>query len=198
MKDILTEEQIPAPETAYGKSKLEAERYLLSQALPVNKRLYILRPSVIYGPNVKGNLALLKKFVSSGLPWPLAAFQNRRSYCSIQNLTFVIQQLYTQSLVPSGIYNVVDNEPLSTNELICIMAIATGKKVRLWTIPKWVIVGISKIGDIVKIPFNSERLDKLTESFEVSNKKLLDAIGIPLPVETREGLLKNLNHKVND
>ena len=69
---------------------------------------------------------------------------------------------------------------------------------RLWTIPKWVIVGISKIGDIVKIPFNSERLDKLTESFEVSNKKLLDAIGIPLPVETREGLLKNLNHKVND
>jgi len=198
LKDILTEEQIPAPETAYGKSKLEAERYLLSQALPVNKRLYILRPSVIYGPNVKGNLALLKKFVSSGLPWPLAAFQNRRSYCSIQNLTFVIQQLYTQSLVPSGIYNVVDNEPLSTNELICIMAIATGKKVRLWTIPKWVIVGISKIGDIVKIPFNSERLDKLTESFEVSNKKLLDAIGIPLPVETREGLLKNLNHKVND
>jgi nucleoside-diphosphate-sugar epimerase len=197
-KGILTEEQLPVPETAYGKSKLEAERYLLSQVLPKNKRLYILRPSVIHGPESKGNLALLQKFVSCGLPWPLAAFQNRRSYCSIQNLTFVIEQLYAQSKVPSGIYNVVDNEPLSTNELISIMAASRGKKMRLWSIPKRVIIGISKIGDIFKLPLNSERLDKLTESFEVSNKKLLDAIGAPLPVTSREGLLQNLNPLVND
>jgi nucleoside-diphosphate-sugar epimerase len=197
-KGILTEEQLPAPETAYGKSKLEAERYLLSQSLPLNKRLYILRPSVIHGPEIKGNLALLNKFVSSGFPWPLASFHNRRSYCSIQNLTFVMQQLFAQSNVPSGIYNVVDNEPLSTNQLINIISIANGKKVRLWAIPKGVVIGISKIGDIVKFPFNSDRLCKLTESFEVSNKKLLDAIGLPLPVKSREGLLQNLNYNVND
>jgi hypothetical protein len=109
-----------------------------------------------------------------------------------------MQQLFAQSNVPSGIYNVVDNEPLSTNQLINIISIANGKKVRLWAIPKGVVIGISKIGDIVKFPFNSDRLCKLTESFEVSNKKLLDAIGLPLPVKSREGLLQNLNYNVND
>jgi nucleoside-diphosphate-sugar epimerase len=188
---ILTEEKHPAPQTAYGKSKLEAEKYLLSRELPANKRLYILRPSVIHGPESKGNLALLQKFVTKGIPWPLAAFHNQRSYCSIQNLTFVIYQLYMQPMIPSGVYNVVDDEPLSTNELITIMAKASGKKARLLAIPRGVIIGISKIGDIFKLPLNSERLQKLTESFEVSNKKLLDAMGVPLPLSSRDSLYQN-------
>lgn len=189
---VLTEDTLPEPETAYGKSKLAAEAYLLSQKIPASKRLYILRPALIHGSASKGNLALLQKLVLKGLPWPLAAFNNKRSYCSIQNLTFVIRQLYTQPTIPSGIYNVVDDEPLATNELIEIMGQAAGKKARLLAIPKGVIIGISKIGDIFKLPLNSERLHKLTESFEVSNKKLLDVMGVPLPLSSREGLLQNL------
>ena len=68
---MLTEGDIPGPITHYGKSKLLAEQYILSQVIPTGKRVYILRPCMIHGPGNKGNLNLLYKLVSKGIPWPL-------------------------------------------------------------------------------------------------------------------------------
>src|SRR5690606_1547157 len=90
---ILTEEKQPNPKTPYGQSKRKAEEYLLNATLPEGKRVYILRPCMIHGPGNKGNLNLLYKFVQKGIPYPLAAFENRRSFLSIDNLNFVILQL---------------------------------------------------------------------------------------------------------
>ncbi|MGE8421939.1 MAG: NAD-dependent epimerase/dehydratase family protein, partial [Sphingobacterium siyangense] len=67
---ILEEDVVGNPFTAYGKSKLEAEQYLLSQSLPAGKRLFIIRPCMIHGPGNKGNLNLLYKVVKKGIPWP--------------------------------------------------------------------------------------------------------------------------------
>ena len=66
---ILTEDVIPNPKTVYGKAKLAAEVYILSKEIPENKRVYILRPCMIHGPNNKGNLNLLYSLVSKGIPW---------------------------------------------------------------------------------------------------------------------------------
>jgi nucleoside-diphosphate-sugar epimerase len=186
----LTEQHHPIPITHYGKSKLLAEQYIFSKEIPEGKRVYILRPCMIHGPGNKGNLNLLYKLVSKNIPWPLGAFENSRSFCSIDNLMFIFKELIERDDIPSGIYNVADDEPLSTNELIGLMAQSQNRKPKIWKIYRTLIEKISKIGDKLHLPLNSERLHKLTSSYVVSNAKIKTAIGKPLPVSSREGLLK--------
>lgn len=189
---LLTEDAIPNPKTHYGKSKLLAEQYIFSKPIPVDKRIYILRPCMIHGPGNKGNLNLLYKVAKLGIPFPLAAFENRRSFVSIENLCFVIKELIERDDIPSGIYNIADDEPLSTNRLIQIMSEVISKKARLWKINKSVIKVIARIGDFIPFPLNSERLQKLTESYAVSNEKLKLAINKPLPLSSEEGLRRTI------
>ncbi|MFM7021124.1 MAG: SDR family oxidoreductase, partial [Aquirufa sp.] len=81
VSEELTESHPINPKTHYGKSKLLAEYYINSKKIPAGKRVYILRPCMIHGPGNKGNLNLLYKLAKWGLPWPLAAFENKRSFC---------------------------------------------------------------------------------------------------------------------
>ncbi len=190
VKVELTEGAIPNPITHYGKSKLYAEQYIFSKVLPVGKRVYVLRPCMIHGPGNKGNLNLLYKLVSKGIPWPLGAFENKRSFCSIDNLMFIFKELIEREDIPSGVYNVADEIPLSTNEIISILAESQNRKPRIWKISKGLVTFIAKIGNVLKLPLNEERLQKLTNSYFVSNKKLMNAIGKPLPISSRDGLIK--------
>ena len=194
----LTEAHFPNPVTHYGKSKLLAEQYILSMEIPVGKRVYILRPCMIHGQGNKGNLNLLYKIVSKGFPWPLGAFENKRSFCSIGNLCFIIKELIENSQIPSGIYNIADEDPVSTNELISLIAGSQSKKPHIWNIPRFFIYAIAKIGDVFRLPLNTERLSKLTENYIVSNKKIRDAINKPLPFSAKEGLLKTINSFQNN
>ena len=189
----LTEDHIPNPITHYGKSKLLAEEYILSNQIPAGKRVYILRPCMIHGPGNKGNLNLLYKIVRKGLPWPLGAFDNKRSFCSIDNLCFVVNELIKNDQIPSGVYNIADDQALSTNELIRLMAESQGKKPFIINTPKLLVKSLSKLGDLFKLPLNTERLSKLTETYIVSNQKIKNAINKPLPVSAAEGLLKTFN-----
>jgi nucleoside-diphosphate-sugar epimerase len=186
----LTEEHIPNPITHYGKSKLLAEEYIFSKKIPEEKRVYVLRPCMIHGPGNKGNLNLLYKLVSKNILWPLGAFENKRSFCSIDNLMFIFNELIEREDIPSGIYNVADDEPLSTNELIGLIAQSQNRTSKVWNISKKFIEGVASIGDKLHLPLNTERLHKLTSSYVVSNAKIKGAIGKPLPVSSREGLLK--------
>jgi nucleoside-diphosphate-sugar epimerase len=190
VKGSLTEEYIPIPMTHYGKSKLLAEQYILSKGIPEGKRVYVLRPCMIHGPGNKGNLNLLYKLVSKGIPWPLGAFENKRSFCSIDNLMFIIKELVENDDIPSGVYNVADDEALSTNEVISILAQSQNRSLKIWKISKRSINFFAKIGNILRLPLNEERLQKLTDSFIVSNLKIKNAIGKPFPVSSRDGLLK--------
>ncbi len=184
----LDENNTPNPQTHYGKSKLMAEQYIQSIELPAGKSYHILRPCMIHGPGNKGNLNLLYKLVSKGIPWPLASFDNKRSFLSIENLCFVIKELIERDEIPSGIYNVADDEAISTNELIEIISNSLNRKTKLLQINSAFIRAIAKIGDKLHLPLNSERLQKLTESYVVSNAKIKAAIGKPLPVSARDGL----------
>jgi len=186
----LTEQHHPNPVTHYGKSKLIAEQYIFSKEIPEGKRVYILRPCMIHGPGNKGNLNLLYKLVSKNIPWPLGAFDNKRSFCSIDNLMFIFKELIENEDIPSGIYNVADDEPLSTIELIDLIAKSQNRKPKVWSISKKIIEGIASLGDKLHLPLNTERLHKLTSSYVVTNTKIKAALGNPLPVSSREGLLK--------
>ena len=186
----LTEEVTPNPITHYGKSKLLAEQYILSQPIPAGNRVYILRPCMIHGPGNKGNLNLLYSLVSKGLPWPLGLFENSRSYLSIENLCFIIKELIDREDIPSGVYNVADDGPLSTNEVIKLIAESKGKKARILNLNKNLIKVLARVGDLLKLPLNSERLQKLTESYVVSNAKIKAALGKPLSVSSKEGLMR--------
>jgi nucleoside-diphosphate-sugar epimerase len=190
VKGILSEDEIPNPKTHYGIAKHQAEEYILSQELPEGKRVYILRPCMIHGPGNKGNLNLLYQLVAKGLPWPLGAFENQRSFLSIENLCFVIKELLENESIPSGVYQVTDDESLSTNELIQLLGTSLGKKSRILNLSQNVISSIAKLGDHLHLPLNSERLQKLTENYVVSNEKIVKALGKSLPVVTREGLLR--------
>ncbi|MCZ2484734.1 NAD-dependent epimerase/dehydratase family protein [Aquirufa antheringensis] len=186
----LTEDVTPNPITHYGKSKLLAEQYILSQPIPEGKRVYILRPCMIHGLGNKGNLNLLYSLVSKGLPWPLGLFENSRSYLSIENLCFIIKELIEREDIPSGVYNVADDVPLSTNEVINMIAESKGKKAIILNLSQTLIKMLARIGDLLKLPLNSERLQKLTESYVVSNAKIKTALGKPLPVSSKEGLVR--------
>ena len=190
---ILEENFAGNPQTPYGQSKFEAENYLLQQNLPAGKRLFIIRPCMIHGPGNKGNLNLLYKVVEKGIPWPLASFQNHRSFLSIDNLNFLILKMLLNKEIATGVYNFADDQALSTNELVRIIANVSGKKEKLWKLNAQLISGIAKIGDFTKLPLNSERLKKLTESYVVSNTKVKNALKISsLPVSAEEGLKKTI------
>jgi nucleoside-diphosphate-sugar epimerase len=190
VKGILSEDEIPNPKTHYGIAKQQAEEYILSKELPSGKRVYILRPCMIHGPGNKGNLNLLYQLVAKGLPWPLGAFENQRSFLSIENLCFVIKELLENESIPSGVYQVADEKPLSTNELIQILSNSLDKRNSIWSIPVPWIKGVAKLGDSLYLPLNTERLQKLTESYVVSNQKIVKAVGKSLPVSSREGLMR--------
>jgi nucleoside-diphosphate-sugar epimerase len=186
---VLTEADVPNPVTAYGKSKLMSENYILAH-LPADKQVYILRPCMIHGPGNKGNLNLLHGIVTKGIPYPLGAFKNVRSFLSVENLCFVINELLVQKSIPSGVYQVADDLSLSTNKVIELIGDSMGTQSRIWNVPcAWVTMA-ARLGSHLGLPLNTHRLQKLTESYVVGNAKIKHAIGKELPVKIEEGLLR--------
>lgn len=215
---VLTEDVVPAPVGPYGESKIAAENYIISKfqdsgfkfqgtskdtenstlatdykQSTINselqtKSVYIFRPCMIHGPGNKGNLNLLYGVVKKGIPWPLGAFENRRTFTSIENICFAVNGVLTKD-VPSGIYNMGDDEALSTNELIEEICKSLGKKAHIWKLPKGMMYDVAKIGGVLHLPLDSERLRKLTENYVSSNAKIKKALGVEkMPVDAREGL----------
>lgn len=184
---ILTEDVLPSPVGPYGESKIKAEEYILSH-MPADKYVYIFRPCMIHGPGNKGNLNLLYNVVKKGIPWPLGAFENRRTFTSVENICFAVNGVLTKEVV-SGIYNMGDDEALSTNELIEEICKSLGKKALIWKLPKGLMAGVAKIGGALHLPLNPDRLQKLTENYVSSNEKIKKALGVEkMPVDAREGL----------
>lgn len=204
VEGVLTEDVVPAPVGPYGESKIAAENYILekfkdfnSQLSALNSQLqtksvYIFRPCMIHGPGNKGNLNLLYGVVKKGIPWPLGAFENRRTFTSIENICFAVNGVLTKD-VPSGIYNMGDDEALSTNELIEEICKSLGKKAHIWKLSKSLMTGVAKLGGMLHLPLNPERLQKLTENYVSSNAKIKKALGVDrMPVDARTGLQRTL------
>ncbi len=180
-------------DTPYGQSKLAAEKFLAGRAI-------VLRPAMIHGPGNKGNLNLLWGIARRGFPWPLAAFANRRSFTSVVNICAAVEALCERG--ENGVYPIADDEMLSTNRLIELMAEAYGREPRLWRLPKGLMRLAARVGDVLHLPLNTERLGKLTEDSFVDNAALKAHLGwAAMPVRAEDGLRETLksflNHEIH-
>lgn len=182
------------PSSWYGKSKRAGEEWLLEQKLPPNKKLIILRPPMIHGKGDKGNLGLLYKLINKGIPYPLASFNNQRSFISIDNFIFFVKEIIKNyENLESGVYHIADDEPISTIKIIEIIKHLNGKRVVDLNVPKFLVKGMAKLGDVIPIPINTKKLRKLTGNLVVSNQKIKSALGIEkLPYTAEEGLIKTI------
>jgi NAD dependent epimerase/dehydratase family enzyme len=147
---------------------------------------------MIHGPGNKGNLNLLYNVVKRHIPYPLGQFDNKRSFTSIDNLTHIIQNLVTQN-IESGIYNIADDQPMSSKQLISIISEELHVKKQIWNTPRFLINFFARLGDTCHLPFNTFRLKKLTENYIVGNEKIKNRLKITqLPVSAEEGLRKTI------
>ena len=186
---------------AYGRSKLEAEkvvregfeRFERFEGFEGGEKVgrVILRPAMIHGPGNKGNLNLLWGMARKGLPWPLAAFENRRSFASIGNVCAAVEALAEKRV--SGCFFIADDEMLSTNRLVELMAEECGRNPKLWRLPKGLMRFAAKVGDVLHLPLNTERIEKLTEDSFVDNAELKKALGWEkMPIKAEDGMRMTL------
>jgi nucleoside-diphosphate-sugar epimerase len=133
---------VPSPEDFYGISKHEAEQGLRELAAETGMEVVIIRPPLVYGPDVKGNFANMIKLVGKGLPLPLGAVHNKRSLVALDNLVDLIITCIDHPGAANETFLVSDGEDLSTTQLLQGVAEAMGKPSRLIPVP----AGLLKFG----------------------------------------------------
>lgn len=160
----------------YAESKLQAEKELLKIK---NKKIFILRPSVIVGPNPKGNIRLLHKLIKTKLPIPIPAKSSPNNLTDIRNLSKVIEFLvgnYTD--IESGIYNINDNHRPNIEDILTSIANEKGIKVRLVKIPNRIFLIGLEIISFIK-PSISKKLHSLFfDSTKISNQKVSKIVSL--------------------
>jgi nucleoside-diphosphate-sugar epimerase len=177
-----TEADIPAPEDAYGISKLETELGLRRIAAETGMEVVIIRPPLVYGPGVKANFQALIRAVARGIPLPLGAIENRRSLVALDNLVDSILTCIGHPAAANETFLVSDGEDLSTTDLIRRLARAMGRPARLIPVPAAVLMaGASLLG-------KREVAQRLLGSLQVDISKALRVLGWVPRVSVDEGL----------
>jgi nucleoside-diphosphate-sugar epimerase len=179
-----TEDCKEAPLDAYGHSKLIAENYLLAMSRQGLLEVVILRPPLVYGPEVKANFLNMMKLVSKKWPLPFRAIQNKRSFVYIDNLVSAIATVVDHPYAANQTYLVADNEALSIGQLLQVVGEGMGVKVHLFPITKrWLEFVFKSVG-------LSSLNTRLLESLEVDTHKIKSQLNWNPPVTTRDGLIK--------
>ena len=160
----------------YAESKLKAEEELLNIN---NKKIFILRPSVIVGPNPKGNIRLLHKLVETKLPILIPSKSSPNNLTDIRNLSKVIEFLVENyAEVESGVYNINDNHRPNIEDILKSIANEKRTKVRLLKIPNRIFLIGLKIISLVK-PSISKKLHSLFfDSTKISNQKVSKIVSL--------------------
>lgn len=125
----------PHPEDDYGRSKWDAEQHLHAVAAETGLDVVIVRPPLVYGPGVKGNLARLMRLIERGVPLPLAQVDNRRSMIGVGNLADALRVCIEHPRAAGCTFLVSDGSDISTPELIRAIAAALGHPARLLAVP---------------------------------------------------------------
>ena len=182
--ELLTLETPCVPNDAYGKSKLLAETELMRLS-DQNFKVAIIRPPLIYGPEVKGNLKRLTEWVDSRSIIPLGGIKNKRSIVGIENLISLIDKIIERRA--EGIFLIQDKAPISTTELIESIAKVKGSKIRLIKIPAFLRTILKLIKpDIHKRLFGTLIVDDSQTKIELNFEH---------PYTTEQGLRLMINRK---
>ncbi len=127
----ITEKDAPAPTDAYGRAKLEGERLLAASGVPFT----VLRPAVVYGKGVKGNIAALATLARTPMPLPFAGLDNRRSLLALDNLVAAIALVLEAEEAANETFLVADAEPISVADLVAAMREGLGRSPHLVKVP---------------------------------------------------------------
>jgi nucleoside-diphosphate-sugar epimerase len=173
-------DQKPQPEDSYAISKLEAEEALREIEKETNMEVVIIRPPLVYGPNVKGNLAALVRMIKKGVPLPLAGVTNRRDLVSIYNLCDLIRMCCVHPAAAGRTFLVSDGEAISTAELIRHLAKGLDRKARLFPVPFWCLRLVASLFG------KSEALEKLTGDLQIDISITQNLLGWKPPLTVAE------------
>ncbi len=172
----------PAPEDAYGLSKLEAEQGLIQLGAETGMDVVIIRPPLVYGPGVKGNFATMIKLVEKELPLPLGAIHNKRSLVGIDNLVDLIIRCIDHPAAANQVFLAGDGEDLSTTELLRGVGQAMGKPARLIPVPAGLLqLGATLLG-------RKAMAQRLLGSLQVDINKTCELLDWKPPYTVEEGL----------
>ncbi|MEX1200854.1 MAG: SDR family oxidoreductase [Methylophaga sp.] len=159
------------PADPYAISKMEAETGLMKLAEETGMEIVIIRPPLIYGPGVKGNLASMQHWIARGIPLPLGAVHNQRSLLALENLVDFICHCIDDRRAANQIFVISDGEDISTTELIHKLAAAQGKKPRLLPVPaKMMRFTAGLLG-------KSGVAERLFGSLQIDSRKARDLLG---------------------
>ena len=136
---------VPRPEDAYGRSKLEAEEALLAISAETGMEVVIIRPPLVYGPGVKANFASLMTWATRPFPWPFGAIRNRRSLVYVGNLVDFILLSARHPAAGNRVFLVSDGEDLSIGQLISKLSLAAGRKAWMLPVPPALLEGLAAI-----------------------------------------------------
>jgi len=190
---LLTAATPVAPQTPYGLTKAEAEQPVTGWSRISGAACTILRPPMVYGPGMKGNPLRLFRALARGVPLPLASIRNRRSLLFVDNLAAAIAAVIGASRSAGRTFLVADAEPISTPELVRLIARGLGRPARLVPVPIAVLRALAHVGDLVAatglIGSTSDALARLTETLVLDTSELAQATGFRPPVPVEAGVL---------
>lgn len=161
-----TEEDLPDPQDAYGKSKWEAEQALAKVSAETGLETVVVRSPLVYGPGVRGNFSQLLSTLERAIPLPLARVENQRSLIYSGNLVEALILCGWDTRAAGRTYLVNDGEDLSTPELIRRITKALGLPSRLWPVPLSVL---RWLGQILR---QEAILDRLLGSLQVDSSRI--------------------------
>lgn len=134
-----------APTDPYGQSKLEAEIALRELAQLTGLEVVIVRPPLVYGPDVRANFLRLMQLVKIGLPLPLGAINNRRSMIAVDNLVDLLILCTWHPAAPGQTFMVSDDRDVSVSELLRMLAKAMRKRSMLLPVPSSTLSGVATV-----------------------------------------------------
>ena len=178
------------PKDFIGLSKYEAEKGLLALAQETEMEVVIIRPPLVYGPNVKGNFASMVNWVKKGVPLPLGAVHNLRSMVALDNLVDFIALCADRDRSPKAaneLFLISDNADVSTSDLLRKVANACGVRSRLLPVP----VGLMRLA--AKALGKGAVADRLFGNLQVDSSKARDLLGWQPKVTMDEALAGMFN-----
>jgi nucleoside-diphosphate-sugar epimerase len=175
-----SEESQNSPDGIYGKTKRSAELALLDIAKKSDMHVAIIRPSLVYGPNVKGNLRLMLSGVKQGWFPPLPETGNKRSMIHVDDLVRAILLVAEDDCANGEIFIATDGTPHSSREIYNAMCGAVDKLIPKWSVPKLLFDMISKVSPRIKYKVNKLLGDECYSSSK------LEALGFKAKRTLRE------------
>ena len=177
-----------APDNAYSESKVDAEALIVKIANGSRMAWTILRPPLVYGPNAPGNFRRLVKMIQAGVPLPLAAANQPRSYIGLDNLVSAIMRTATHQKARNQGFVVSDGQDISTSDLISLVAKALGCRSRLWWMPELAIRTAATLAG------RSADASKLFDSLQIDSTKIRHQLGWAAPIPLEEGVHLAVQH----